>query len=1403
MNYKTKILSIIAVFAMLAVCFVPIGDESEAISGDGGTYTYVLTYDPTAMPTTSAAITTTEGGSDLTAISHSSSTTFESMNKGSWTWDSTTGLGPFNSFYAAFDINDGNKMIGILKPDDLTKLLDDTTLASLGGNYNIMWVLPTVYWSASGNTLTLTNDPNAGGTAYAHTIDGHVYNYIAIGVYEASTATVGGQTVLTSESGVTPTVSQTRATFRTYADNYSMDSSLGTDAHSMLWNFYQWELYKYCSLAVMENFNSQNTVGNGHAYGSTYAFQTGATDTMGPYAGNAGSITDTTSGTNYGSNSVKLFIENAWAGVSEFVDGAVFVGNTGVYIDTSSVPTDSTTAGTYVTWNALTMPTSNGFPTQISTTATTWGWGTGSSYSGTATTGLCDKTYPASSSTENKVLYVGGASNTYASDSVYWGLSYAYAGYGTSISNTYIGSRLALVFDAGPAAGYTATIASNNTSYGTVDQSTITDIAPGTAVTISQDGKTLTIGSAGTVTATPTVSTAQYTYALSGWYVNNVALETGDTIDADVTITATFTQTLNDYTVTIARNNTNWGTVSESSVTVPYGASISAASNVLAIGSNTVTATEASATAQYTYAFDSWTGASGTVTADKTITANFERTVNQYTVSVTEVDPANIGSFNVMSYTADYGTSVTFTDSSILFGGVARITETHTGSGVQYTNTFAWSPNLPFTLTQNVQVTGTFTQTVNQYTVTIQSNDNSYGTVSPGSVTVDYGTAITVSGNSLTIGSQAITATPAASDAHWTYAFAGWDTASSTVTGNKTITGTFTRTLTPHTVSIASNDTTYGLVAPTTVSNVPYGTVITVSENTMNVNGTTVTATPNAATQSQRFSFNNWTVGGTAVGSTYTVTDDVSIVGNFTVGPNVYTVTIVAGEHGTVSRASIADVPYGTTISSSGNVLTVGSVQVTATPDQATDKYTYSFGSWTNGTGTVSDDMTITANFTATINEYTVTIQPNNADYGTVSPTTVLNVPYDTVIAVDGDEITIDGTTVTATPNEQTVQYVFSFGSWTLPTGSKTGTDTVITANFAATLREYTVTWVINGDSQDQTYQYGQTPSHAAPQVPGYSFGGWTPEIVSVTGDATYTATLTPITYTITWNANGGTVDPATSQGTVEDSIELPVPERDFYDFDGWFTSAQGGIQIAGPLHPTSNATYYAHWTMRTYTVTFNGSGGTPGTASSDGSEIMAVTMPGAELTGKFLKGWFTSADGGDRIGLEGSMYYPSEDITLYAQWSDTQVYDYIVNFDGKGGWDVPSALLAQNSSEGTYTFTLPTNVPENTEGNNFLGWSTSPEAVTVDVEPGQSVIVNSDEPRTLYAVWSDSQPDNPFGFIMKTVPILVGVGLLIGVVSMFITNRMSAADLAKAIAAIAVGVILLVFVLIPISGGF
>ena len=102
------------------------------------------------------------------------------------------------------------------------------------------------------------------------------------------------------------------------------------------------------------------------------------------------------------------------------------------------------------------------------------------------------------------------------------------------------------------------------------------------------------------------------------------------------------------YTVTIARNNTSYGTVSTSSVgSLSSGAAITKGTganiNKITIGGTTVTATPAATDADYTYAFSSWTvpGDVTTVTADITITANFTRTArpltNYRTVCCTEL----------------------------------------------------------------------------------------------------------------------------------------------------------------------------------------------------------------------------------------------------------------------------------------------------------------------------------------------------------------------------------------------------------------------------------------------------------------------------------------------------------------------------------------------------------------------------------------------------------------------------------------------------------------------------------------------------------------------------------------------------------------------------------------------
>lgn len=1035
----------------------------------------------------------------------------EALYPGSWTWDRTTGLGPFNSFYAAFDMTNGNAFYAVLNPYDLTKTVGGDSLSPIS-NYNIMWVVPTVYWKATGNTLTITNDSTSGGTAYAHTIDGHVYNYVAYGVYHGAKKTVGGVDVLTSESGVAPTASQTRAVFRDQANNYVMDSSLGSDAHSMLWNFDMWTLYKLCCWSVTEDFNSQATVGNGNVNGGNYTKVSGSLNTYGPYAGNNGDLGTSGSGAaSYGHDAAKLFIEEPWGTVCDFVDGVMVNANQGFYIDSSSIPTDSTTAGGNVTYVACALP-SSGWQSAISTDARTFGIGTATT--GAWNTGLADQINTANSG--SKALFVGGNSSPAAAFSVYFGLSYAKARDNTSISSSDIGSRLALVFDAGPAAmggtNYTyelvydptamattsaaisvegmnpithdtpstATIESNNTSYGTVDESTITDIEPGTAVTISQDGKTLTIGSAGTVTATPAAPGTQYTYVFDGWYIGSTQIVSGvTTVNDNITITAKFSQTLTKYTVTIQSNDPHYGDVDVGTVNnTPYG--------------------------------------------------------------------------SVMNLTGE--------DDNIL----------------------------------------------------------------------------TISDPTTSLALAVITATANDPDAYYTYGFDGYETDGQRIQDGDIITGA----------------------------------------------------------------------------------------------------------------------------------------------------------------------RTIIAHFSAT-NIYTVLITPSPEGYGYVTVGQVTGVPSGNVININGNVLSVNNIDSTARPAEDTVQYDYSFSGWSVADNTPVNDNMTVYANFTRTVQTYTITWSINGVTETETYEYGTTPTHTDPTVTGYTFGGWNPSIASVTGDQTYTAILTPIQYTVTWNANGGTVDVATSTGSIEQSITAPIPTKKWYVFDGWFTAAEGGTQIESTFYPTENATYYAHWSELSYTITLDGNGGTPGSATVTGSPISSATLPTATNADKHLIGWFTETTEGTLVGIPGTIVYPSADVTYHAVWSDDVVYTYNVNFNLNGGYDGPSALVTTSTTEGTQTLTIPDTIPktDNETKRYFAGWSKSSTATTSTYKAGDEITVNANESITLYAVFTQSAPID-FGW-MKVIPILAGVGLLLGVVSMFITNRMSAADLAKAIAAIAVGVILLVFVLIPISGGF
>ncbi len=107
-----------------------------------------------------------------------------------------------------------------------------------------------------------------------------------------------------------------------------------------------------------------------------------------------------------------------------------------------------------------------------------------------------------------------------------------------------------------------------------------------------------------------------------------------------------------------------------------------------------------------------------------------------------------------------------------------------------------------------------------------------------------------------------------------------------------------------------------------------------------------------------------------------------------------------------------------------------------------------------NGTNvTLSQATTFTAQWETA--KYTVSFGVSPAGYGTVSQASVTNVPHGTVPSSSTNTVTVNGTTVTATPHAQDADYNYAFSSWSGIPESVTSAVT-ITANFTRTARPLT-----------------------------------------------------------------------------------------------------------------------------------------------------------------------------------------------------------------------------------------------------------------------------------------------------------------------------------------------------------
>ena len=284
-----------------------------------------------------------------------------------------------------------------------------------------------------------------------------------------------------------------------------------------------------------------------------------------------------------------------------------------------------------------------------------------------------------------------------------------------------------------PPTQYTITAVSNNNAWGTVT-----------------GGGTYNSGATATLTATPTNG-----YRFVSWQDGNTQNPRTITVTGNATYTATFEAIPpTQYTITAVSNNNAWGTVSGGGT---YNAGATA----------TLIATPASG-----YRFVSWSDGNTqsthtvTVTGNATYTATFEAIPpTQYTITVV----SNNNAWGTVSGGGTYNE-----------GATATLTATPT-NGYQFVGWNDGNTDNPRTVTVTGPATyiATFEAMPVQYTITVLSNNDTWGTVSGGGTYNEGATAT-------------LTATPANG-----YHFVSWNDGNTdnprtiTVTASTTYIATF------------------------------------------------------------------------------------------------------------------------------------------------------------------------------------------------------------------------------------------------------------------------------------------------------------------------------------------------------------------------------------------------------------------------------------------------------------------------------------------------------------------------------------------------------------------------------------------------------------------------------------
>lgn len=205
--------------------------------------------------------------------------------------------------------------------------------------------------------------------------------------------------------------------------------------------------------------------------------------------------------------------------------------------------------------------------------------------------------------------------------------------------------------------------------------------------------------------------------------------------------------------------------------------------------------------------------------------------------------------------------------------------------------------------------------------------------------------------------------------------------------------------------------------------------------------------------------------------------------------------------------------------------------------------------------------------------------------------------------------------------------------------------------------------------------KYTDLPTPSAPA--GYIFDAWYTAKKGgnkITSSSTVSPSYTTLyaqykarNYTVTYDSVGGSsvaqvqVTYGNTYGSAYSNKTLPKPQKDRYEFVGWYTAANNGslVTASSKVATAKNHTLYARWKVAKVEVKFDSNGGkgdVPSQIYTIGEEYKKLPVgPTPAKSYWSFDGWYTAKIGGEKIQTSTIVSSSNDTRTLYAHY----VYDF------------------------------------------------------------------------------------------------------------------------------------------------